>query len=276
MTKHHARHALLLTTFLALGAGCSGGDDPDVQSGGGGPTGPMTSGVGGAPATTTSSSTGAAPTGGSGGNGPVMVEEAVGAAYAADGRVVLIDASGTRVASYNPNTGAFTGSDDLDELEGSGPPLADVRAAGTVDNATYMVDASGQIVVYDRSQGTFSAPDDLDEILEDIPFSAVGAAFGFGDQLFVFNQGGASYAAYDVSDQTWSSVFSFTSDFGGGGGPIASVGAAAPIDDDAILLFSLAGDEYCIYSTNNGTFSDDFDLDELGDGTLRFNDTADD
>jgi len=261
-------HAISLSTLLALSAGCAGGDDFSAAGG----SSPSTTGSGGAP--TTSGGGGQGPSATGGGGDPVAYRDAVGAAYAGEGRLVLIDPSGTRSSSYNPNTGAFESADDIDELEG-GLPIADVVAAGTVDGETYLFDAMGQVTVYDRGQGTFSVPDDLDEVLEDIPVTGVSATFGLGTQLFVFNEGGTSYAAYDTSSQTWSPVYSFTTDFGGGGAPIASVGAAATLGDGSILLFDRRGAEYCIYG-GNGTFSDDFDLSELGDGTLSFNETAGD
>ncbi len=261
--------AVLLSSILAVGAGCADGGELTGTGG----SGPSTTGSGGN-ATTTSGGGGQMPTSTGGGGAPVSYEDAVGAAYAADGRIVLIDPSGTRSSRYNPTTGVFESADDIDELEG-GLPLAEVVAAATVDGSTYLFDAMGRVTIYDRGQGTFSPPDDLSEVLEDSPLSSVGAAFGLGTQLFVFNEGGSSYAAYNASTETWSPVYSFATDFGGGGAPIASVGAAATLGDGSIMLFDRSGAEYCIYG-GNGTFSDDFDITELGDGSLSFNETPGD
>ena len=41
------------------------------------------------------------------------------------------------------------------------------------------------------------------------------------------------------------------------------------------MLFDVSGTSYCVYS-GNGQFSDDFDIVDLGDGTLTFNDANDD
>ena len=108
-------------------------------------------------------------------------------------------------------------------------------------------------------------------MLEDAPLTTVGAAFGAGDTLFIFNSGGSSYAAYNVADESWSQIYDFATEFGSGGAPIASVGAAYENDSGGFVLFDLSGTSYCVYSSQ-GTFSDDFDIEELGDGMLTFTD----
>ena len=198
-------------------------------------------------------------------------EPFVGAAYpnGGDGRIVLIDVTGTRSALYNPTSGTFESADDIDELQG-GLPLADVVAVGRTDDATYYFASDGMATVYDPAQAAFSTPEPVADVLDDLPFPAVAAAFGNGSQLFVFNEGGTSYAAYNTANDTWSPVYSFATDFGGGGAPIPSVGAAYR-DGNAYVLFDKSGSSYCIYGSN-GEFSDDFDIEELGDGMLDFND----
>jgi hypothetical protein len=259
----------ILTACAGPDAGASSDDPPPPAQGGGGmapdPVGSGAGGDGGNPDPV-----------GSGGGTTVVYEDAVGAAYpnSGDGRIVLIDPSGTRSLLFNPSTGVFESSDDIDELEG-GPPITEVVAAGRTDTATYMFDAMGQVTIYDHAQSTFSAPEPVAEVLEDIPIAAVGAAFGYNNQLFVFNQGGTSYAAYNVANDTWSPVYSFLGDFGGGGAPIASVGASYTTSDNSIVLFDVSGTSYCVYS-GSGEFSDDFDIEDLGDGTLTFNDTSGD
>lgn len=271
------RTLILSTLALSiLTAACGGADaesggnpqPPPPQGTGGMAPDPVGSGAGGDGGTID-------PTG-TGGGGTVIYDDAVGAAYpnSGDGRIVLIDPTGTRSTLYNPATGVFESPDDIDELEG-GPPITEVVAAGRVDTSTYMFDAMGMVTVYDHVQATFSPPEPLADALDDVPFNAVGAAFGIGSQLFVFNQGGSSYAAYHVEDETWSPVYSFLGDFGGGGAPIASVGAAYTTDDGSIVLFDVSGTGYCVYG-GNGQFSDDFDIADLGDGMLTFNDTSDD
>lgn len=272
------KRTLILST-LALSILTACGDGPDASTGDPQPPPPQqgTGGMGPDPVGSGAGGLGGNPDP-SGGGGTTMVtyDDAVGAAYAraGDGRIVLIDPSGTRSTLYNPATGVFESPDDIDELEG-GPPITEVVAAGRIGDVTYLFDASGQVTVYDHTQATFSPPEPLADALDDIPFNAVGAAFGYGSQLFVFNQGGTSYAAYNTTTETWSPVYGFLGDFGGGGAPIPSVGAAYVANDDSIVLFDLSGTSYCVYGSN-GLFSDDFDIVDLGDGTLTFNDTSDD
>jgi hypothetical protein len=269
------RTIIISTLALSLLAACAGddattsGDPPPATGTGGGAPDPVGSGAGGDGGQNPASS-------GPGGGSPVVYEDAVGAAYpnAGDGRVVLIDPSGTRSVLYNPATGVFESADDIDELEG-GPPIVEVVAAGRVNDLTYMFDAMGQVTLYDHAQATFSPPELVSEVLEDVPFTTVGAAFGNGNHLFVFNGGGSSYAAYNTVTDTWSPVYSFLADFGGGGAPIASVGAAYAQGGGSFVLFDVSGTSYCVYASS-GEFSDDFDITDLGDGTLTFNDPSDD
>ena len=271
-------HKLTLITaisLVALTAACGDETAPPnntsatATSGAGGDAG-AGAGAGGSGATSDTTSSTASGMGGQGA-GDVVVDEAVGAAYAnkGDARIVLVDATGTRTALYNPSTGTFESPDDIDELEG-GTPLGDVAAAANVGNMIYMFDQAGQVTIYDRDQATFSPAEALPDALDDVPFNNVGAAFGSGDTLFIFNAGGTSYAAYNTADETWSQIYDFASEFGNGGAPIANVGAAYS-DGNSFVLFDLSGTKYAIYS-GSGQFSDDFDLDELGDGNLTFND----
>jgi hypothetical protein len=261
-----------LVSLIVLTAACAA--EPE------GSRSPTTTGAGGSAGGQTQMTGGSDAVGGSDGAGgdplpPVTYEVAVGAAYknSGDARIVLIDKTGERSSLYNPSTGAFESSDDIDELEG-GIPLADVVAVANVENATYFVDSDGLVTVYDRDQATFSTPEALPEVLDDVPFAQVGAAFGAGTTLFVFNQGGTSYAAYNTANETWSQVYAFATEFGGGGAPIPSVGAAYTDEDGGYVLFDLSGTSYCVYS-GSGQFSDDFDIDELGNGMLDFNDVDD-
>lgn len=265
-------HTLCATTLVFVAAACAAPTEDPAPSQPTSPTAPPAEGGGGALPEM--------PEGGAGGTTPPPPEQpsyatAVGAAYASasDARIVLVDVTGTRSSQYNPSTGMFSSPDDIDELEG-GLPIADVVAAANVGEVTYLFDASGQVTLYDRAQATFTAPEALAEALEDVPFSAVGAAFGAGDTLFVFNTGGTQYAAFNTADETWSPVYGFATDFGGGGAPIANVGAAYADAQGGYVLFDLSGDKFCIYA-GSGTFSDDFDIDELGDGMLTFDDVDD-
>jgi hypothetical protein len=261
-------------SLILVTAACSAAPSTEpIQGSGGSMAGPSSSSAGGKEA---SSTVGQGGSGSVGQGGGVSYPTAIGAAYpnGGDGRVVLIDATGTRTVLYNPAAGTFASGDDIDELEG-GPPISEVVAAARLPQATYMFDAAGAVTVYDHAQASFSPPELLADALDDIPFSSVGAAFGYGDKIFVFNAGGVSYAVYNTVTETWSPTYSFAADFGGGGAPIASVGAAYFDGDSAIVLFDKSGTTFCTYAIS-GEFSGDFDIEELGDGSLSFDDVAGD
>jgi hypothetical protein len=204
----------------------------------------------------------------------VSYPTAVGAAYPSggDARVVLIDATGTRSVLFNPSAGTFESADDIDQLFAA-LPIDDVVAVARTATRTYMFDSAGSATLYDHAQASFSAPTPLATALPNIPFNAVGAAFGKGSLIFLFNAAGSSYAAYNEVTNTWSPVYSFATDFGGGGAPIASVGAAYLGSDDQVLLFDKSGTTFCLYDLA-GTFSSDFEIEELGDGNLNFDDAS--
>jgi hypothetical protein len=253
---------------------------PPVGTGGrnGGGTGgsAVTPGGTGGSAGNPGSGTGGQTTGAEPDGGPdIVYEMAVGAAYGrgGDGRAVLIDPTGTRSVLYNPSTGTFDTGDDIDELE-SGLPLTEVVAAAHLDAETYFFDASGNASVFDHAQAVFSTPRPIEEVLEGLPFASVGAAFGYNNTLFVFNAAGSSYAAYSPNG-VWSPTYSFVTDFGGGGAPIASVGAGFVQEDNAIVLFNFSGERYSVYA-GAGEFSSAFDSGELVNGTRDFNDFRDD
>ena len=269
--KMFRAHLIPALSLVALTAACTAEVPGETNAP---PVDPPAQGGGGSGADDNSGGNamgGADPTGG-GGGAVSQVETRVGAAYphGGDARIVLIDRTGTRSALFNPSNGLFEGADDIEELEG-GLPLVDVRASAAVGDDIYLFAHDGSVTIYDRSQASFSTPEPLAEVLEDVPFNEIGAAFGAGDQLFVFNAGGASYAAYDTAAQSWSQIYDFATEFGGGGAPIANVGAAYANAAGGYVLFDLSGASYCIYG-NGGQFSDDFDIDELGGGGLSFND----
>jgi hypothetical protein len=74
------------------------------------------------------------------------------------------------------------------------------------------------------------------------------------------------YGAYYTATEAWSPVFDFVTDFGGGGSPLASVGAAFAIGDQ-VTLFDLTGEKFSVYSLPTAEFSPVFPIEELGDGT---------
>ncbi|MEL6442891.1 MAG: hypothetical protein AAFY55_17370 [Bacteroidota bacterium] len=208
---------------------------------------------------------------------PEEEEVAVGAAYpnAADGRVILVNADGDRFVLWNPSNGSFSNARNVSTLENGDLPYGEIGAAvsTTGNSETYFFDTRGEnYAVYERDESEFDeseefGEDDTDFVDADI--EEVRAAFAIGAQFFLFDQQGTRYQAYNYEQESWSSLFSFLTDFGGGGTPIASVGAAVNVGG-LVYLFNRDGTEYTIYNDANRSFSDDFDIDELGDGTLSF------
>jgi hypothetical protein len=119
-----------------------------------------------------------------------------------------------------------------------------------------------EVSAFSDDEGEFGEPD-----LED-----VGAALLYRtSRIFFFNKVGTQYAAWNYKDKTWSRVYSFTSEFGGGGAPIASVGGAVYVEgENAYYLFNRNGTRYTIYNDDNRIFSAAFDVTELGNGSLSF------
>ncbi|MEM8600462.1 MAG: hypothetical protein AAGF99_11115 [Bacteroidota bacterium] len=214
---------------------------------------------------------------------PPEEEVAVGAAYpnAADGRIILINAEGDRFVYWNPTNGSFSSARPVSDLENGALPFSRLGASvSTLDKAeTYFFDTDGEsYVVYERDEAEFDETEDFgedDADLADADIEEVGAALVVSpigsvnpDRIFLFNGQGTRYQVWDYVEESWSDVARFPTDFGGGGAPIAAVGAAVYVESDgAFYMFNRDGTEYTIYT---GTFSDDFDIDELGDGTLSF------
>jgi hypothetical protein len=270
----HQKTLFSALSLVLVTAACSGApaDEPPTAGSGGATAGPSTSASGPGGQGTTSVGQG----GGGGAGGEAMSYPiAIGAAYpnGGDARIVLIDATGTRGALFNPSAGTFEPADDIDELL-PGLPIDDIVAVARTDVRTVLFDGAGSVTIYDHAQASFSAPAPLATALPNIPFTAVGAAFGLNSQIFVFDAAGTSYSAYNQVTTNWSPVYSFATDFGGGGAPIASVGAAYLGSDDNIVLFDKSGTNFCMYG--GGTFSSDFDIEELGDGNLSFDDASND
>lgn len=203
----------------------------------------------------------------------------VGAAFpttTGDG-VVLVNAEGTRFVVHDPSDGSFSSSRPIAEAEADNPfgtVHAGVHDANTNPGQTFFFDETGQQVAHFDRRGAAPTVDVETfgtSIFAAAPLPHVGAAFVLGTQLFVFDRGGLQYAAYNQTNGTWSPAYSFSSDFGGGGAPIAAVGASYVRGAGAseIVLFDLSGDEFTIYSTG-GVFSPAFDIGDLGDGSLRF------
>jgi len=207
---------------------------------------------------------------------PTCVVREVGAAYVTtSGLVNLISLDGTRWVSWNPVSGAFGPGADIQTLEGGGLPLGNVGAAGTTkdDLDTFMFDTGGRdYTVFEHGQSGY------DEV------GTFGADTGFGDpdlgdvgaicraanteRLFFFNRAGTSMQLWDYRSRTWSPEASFADSFGGGGAPIANVGAAVWVNG-LYYLFDTTGKTWATY-LGNLQFEGPFDISELGDGTLNF------
>lgn len=199
----------------------------------------------------------------------------VGAAYPnrGDARLVLVDATGSRSVLFNQITGAFFAAQDLAKSE-RGLPFTHVAAIAGLDDATYYFDDNGQATVFDRATAAFSAPAPVGDVLPGLPFPAVGATFSVHGSIFVFDAPGTSYAAFVPATGTWSPVYNFATDFGGGGAPFPNVGAACADSDGIVWLFDAQGDRFTEYDYARTRFSSAFDVADLGDGTLNFNDAG--
>ncbi len=215
---------------------------------------------------------------------PPASKVAVGAAYqnASDSRVLLINEEGTRFVYWNPANGTFSGGDDIDDLENGQLPLGSVGAsASRYDNTeTYFFDEEGkQYTIYERATSEFDEVsvfgDDDGEFgdpeLEDVGTALVVSPVGSSsnpNRIFFFNKLGTHYQVWDYENETWSRVFTFVTEFGGGGAPIASVGAAVYVEaENVFYMFNREGTKYTIY---NGTFSAAFEVTQLGNGSLSF------
>ncbi|MEM8559630.1 MAG: hypothetical protein AAGG50_17560 [Bacteroidota bacterium] len=208
---------------------------------------------------------------------PEEAEVAVGAAYpnAADARVILISAEGDRYVLWNPANGSFSSARSVSALENGDLPFGRLGAAVSTSDEleTYFFDMNGEnYAVYERDEAEFDEVEEFgedDTDFMDADIEEVSAAYATSAQFFMFDKQGTTYQAWNYTTEAWGPVFSFITDFGGGGTPIASVGAAVNVGS-LVYLFNRDGSEYTIYNDANRTFSDDFDISELGDGTLSF------
>jgi hypothetical protein len=209
---------------------------------------------------------------------PVNRTVDIGAAYpnAGDSRIILINKEGTRFVYWTPGTGTFSRSRSIGELEnGALPPSTVGASATTADGSeTYFFDAAGsRFTVYERDTAEFDEVEEFDDdsgAFGDPEIEDVGAAIHSvnTNRIFLFNTAGTRYAVWDYQNETWTRVYDFASEFGGGGAPVAAVGAAVTIEG-LYYLFNRDGTQYTIYSAS-GKFSSSFPLSELGDGSLSF------
>ncbi len=204
------------------------------------------------------------------------VVQGVGAAYVTSaGTVNLISLDGARWVNWNPQSGSFSTALDVQSLEGGGLPLSGVGAAGaTKDGAnTFMfANAGTSYTVFEDNGGQyedveiFGASDDFA-----VPeLSEVGAICRAAatDRLFFFSRSGTTWQLWDYVNRTWSPEVSFADNFGGGGAPIANVGAAVYVDG-IYYLFDTSGKTWATY-LGNLEFEGPFDISQLGNGTLNF------
>ncbi|NNF59164.1 MAG: hypothetical protein HKN04_13090 [Rhodothermaceae bacterium] len=199
----------------------------------------------------------------------------IGAAYpnAGDSRIVLLNTDGDRFLLLNLVTGAVTDADDLDDLENGLIPLNEVAASANVfgEDETYFFDMDGDTFTnYERDTADFDSPasfeDEYDEFGYDL--TSIGAAFE-GDffasnSIVLFNQNGTQWQLWQPEFDSFSTVFSFPAQFGGGNAPISSVGAAFWRDEsNQVYLFNREGTQYTIWS-GGSSFTAAFDVDDLG------------
>ena len=181
---------------------------------------------------------------GCGGGGGSSVDEAasepvpreVGAAYVdpASGRLVLISKTGTRFVYFDVAQGTFTDPRPTTELvPGLGTALIGAAAFDEGAARLELSDLLGEArTLYDPAVDVEGVSETWASLGAAGSFSSVGAVFSHNSNLFVFNMGGSEYAAYDRDNSTWSPTFSFAGDFGGGGAPIANVGASVTVPAD--------------------------------------------
>jgi hypothetical protein len=211
-----------------------------------------------------------------GGGGGTSGGSDIGAAYpnAGDSRIVFFNTSGDRFLLFNPVTGAVTDADDIDDLENGLIPLDDVAAAASVfgEEETYFFAADGDTFTnYERDVADFDAPASFEQEYDEQGYdlSSIGAAvegdFFASNSIVLFNQNGTEWQLWQPEEETFSDVFTFPSQFGGGNAPISAVGAAVFRDDtNQVYLFSRDGSQYTIWN-GGSNFTAAFDVEELGD-----------
>jgi hypothetical protein len=201
---------------------------------------------------------------------------AVGAAYpnAGDSRLVFFNTDGDRFLLFNPVTGAVTDADDLDDIENGLIPLDDVGASASVfgEEETYFFAADGDTFTnYERDVADFDTPASFEEEYDEAGYdlNSIGAAaegdFFASNSIVLFNQNGTEWQLWQPENDSFSDVFTFPSQFGGGNAPISAVGAAVYRDDtNQLYLFNREGTQYTIWA-GGSNFTAAFDVEELGD-----------
>jgi hypothetical protein len=211
-----------------------------------------------------------------GGGGGTGGGSAIGAAYpnAGDSRLVFFNTAGDRFLLFNPVTGAVTDADDLDDIENGLIPIEDVGAAASVfgEEETYFFSTDGDTFTnYERDVADFDLPASFEEEYDEQGYdlSSIGAAvegdFFASNSIVIFNQNGTEWQLWQPEEDSFSDVFTFPSQFGGGNAPISAVGAAVFRDDtNQVYLFNREGTQYTIWS-GGSSFTAAFDVEELGE-----------
>ena len=201
---------------------------------------------------------------------------AIGGAYpnAGDSRIIFFNMSGDRFLVFNPVTGASTDPDDLNDVENGLIPLDDVAAAASVfdDGETYFFANDGDTFTnYERDTADFDAPASFEGEYDEQGYdlNSIGAAvegdFFASNSIVLFNQNGTEWQLWQPENDSFSDVFTFPSQFGGGNAPISAVGAAVYRDDtNQVYLFSRDGERYTIWA-GGSNFTAAFPVEELGD-----------
>ncbi len=95
--------------------------------------------------------------------------------------------------------------------------------------------------------------------------AAVEGDFFASNSIVLFNQNGTEWQLWQPENDSFSDVFTFPSQFGGGNAPISAVGAAVYRDDtNQVYLFSRDGERYTIWA-GGSNFTAAFPVEELGD-----------
>ncbi len=202
-------------------------------------------------------------------------EQGVGAAFVVPGSdtVILFNTDGERYVEFDRTTGRFSDSDETEDL-GDDNPFDEVGAGSALPGGTEAVvfnETGSRGSVYDTATGDFSAPATFAAMYPGAPFARPSAGFITGDQVIFFDERGENYAAYNFVTSTWSNVFSFATEFGGGGAPFPAVGASFAFEagGSEFYLFDRSGERFVIFD-GGGVFSALMSLSDLGDGSLEF------
>lgn len=140
------------------------------------------------------------------------------------------------------------------------------------EEETYFFSTDGDTFTnYERDVADFDAPASFEEEYDGSGYelSSIGAAFESdffaSNSIVLFNQNGTEWQLWQPEEGSFSDVFTFPAQFGGGNAPISAVGAAVyRADTNQVYLFNREGTQYTIWS-GGSSFTAAFDVEELGE-----------